>query len=98
MFLGDSGGRPVLWPASKLMGKTGFRDKILSGTDPLPLKGEEKRVGSYGGYIAGSCPETVSAMDLRDVLLESGKTILPFGKSLDPFLFVKNQLGLRLRR
>ena len=49
IMLVDNGGRPWLWsrvPQFEVAKEHGVR--VLAGTDPLPLKGEESRIGSYG--------------------------------------------------
>lgn len=98
LYMGDSGGRPICWPASKLLHLKPFSDRVVSGTDPLALVGEEKRVGSFGGYVAATVSQTMPAASLKDFLTVNDFVVKPFGKSLSPFLFVKNQLALRLRR
>ena len=49
VMLADNGGRPWCWsrvPQFELAAARGMR--IVAGSDPLPLQGEENRVGSYG--------------------------------------------------
>ncbi len=97
LYLGDSGGRPAIWPASKLLQRKPFSDRVVSGTDPLALVGEESRVGCFGGYVAATCSETMPAKSLKNFLSEEDVVVKPFGESLSPFLFMKNQLALRLQ-
>jgi hypothetical protein len=49
LFLGDSSLRPVFWrePHAMVYAKT-LGINILAGSDPLPPKFEERRVGQYG--------------------------------------------------
>lgn len=94
-FLGDNGGRPSIWPPSKLLQSPGFTGRTLSGTDPLPLPGQESRVGSFGGYCNGDYSPKKPATTLKNHLLAPGVEILPFGKPSSPITFVKNQLALR---
>lgn len=98
LYLGDSGGRPSIWPVSKLLQRPGYDNRVLSGTDPLSLTGEERRVGSFGGYLTAECSQTSPAACLKKYLLEDNVDVLSFGKSQNPFLFVKNQVALRLQR
>lgn len=98
LYLGDSGGRPAFWPASKLLQIKAHSDRIVSGTDPLSLVGEDRRVGSFGGYLAAKCSHTTPAARLKELLSAQDVTIKSFGKSLSPYLFIKNQLALRLKR
>jgi hypothetical protein len=97
LYLGDSGGRPLLWPGSKLFQTVFFKDRLVSGTDPLPLAGEELRVGSFGGYLAGSCSMSRPAESLKKLLTDDNPGILPFGRPLNPLVFIKNQVLLRLK-
>ena len=49
IMLGDNGGRPWCWyrvPQFEMAAERGMR--VSAGTDPVPLKGEDRRVGSYG--------------------------------------------------
>lgn len=50
-FLGDNGGRPGVLPSSLLKGYWRNNLPLISGSDPLPIPGEEKRVGSFGVCI-----------------------------------------------
>src|SRR5690606_9685667 len=46
VFLGDNGGRPGLWrfvPQFDVAAENGMR--VLPGTDPLPVPGDEARIG-----------------------------------------------------
>ena len=99
LFVGDSGGRPLFWPTPgsiKLAKKK--KSPILSGTDPLPLIGEERRVGSFGGYIADdqSLDKQQPASSLKALLLDPATDVQPFGRLQNPLLFIKNQFNLRL--
>jgi hypothetical protein len=99
-FLGDSGVRPSVWPLF-----AGFRvlDKrgtvLFSGTDPLPVAGEEKRVGSFGGCLPYERIKNMKApaRELKKFLLQGSCQIVPYGRSQHLCSFVKNQLMLRLQ-
>jgi len=100
ILLGDNGGRPWWWtrvPQFELAAERGMR--ILAGTDPLPLRGEEARVGSYGFRIevdrAGRQPVTDA---LRDALENPRMEVTTIGRRVGAGRFVSNQLGLRLNR
>jgi hypothetical protein len=45
VLVSDSALRPLFWPRPALMTAAG--PQLLAGSDPLPLPGEERRVGSY---------------------------------------------------
>ncbi len=99
LFAGDSGGRPLFWPTpGPIKLAKNKKSPILSGTDPLPLIGEERRVGSFGGSIAGDNSLDIQApgASLKSLLLDPETDVQPFGRLQNPLLFVKNQLNLRL--
>ena len=99
LFVGDSGGRPLFWPTpGPIKLEKEKKSPILSGTDPLPLNGEERRVGSFGGYIAGdqSLDMQQPAASLKALLLDPVTEVQPFGRLQNPLLFIKNQFNLRL--
>lgn len=49
VILADSSMRPALWPMPKVMLE--FSGNIVAGTDPLPLKDEETRVGRLASVL-----------------------------------------------
>ncbi len=95
-FLGDSGGRPSVWPRSTLCNNIKFADHLISGSDPLPLKSEEARAGSFGGFINAECDVSQPVAGLKPLFLNDRTSIAPFGSSMHPISFVKSQLRLRL--
>ncbi len=97
IMLGDSGGRPSVWPCPQLLHEPYAKNRIVSGSDPLPLSGEEKRAGSYGGYIEAECSSVTPAESLRELLLLPGTVINSFGRQLGPISFCLKQMSLRFR-
>lgn len=95
-LLGDNGGRPSIWPRPKIFNKDTVAARILSGSDPLPLVGDEKRAGNFGGIIPQDCPQDRPTEYLREQLKNPKVQISPYGKPCSPLLFVKNQLALRM--
>ena len=98
VFLGDSGGRPTPWRPSRLLYLPSHRRRVVSGTDPLALAGEEKRVGSFGGYLEGICEQGRPAQYLQERMLKKDVNIRSFGRSLNMISFVRNQALLRMQR
>lgn len=94
-FLGDSGGRPFFWPRSSLCSNDSFAERLISGTDPLPISGEEHRVGSFGGMIKAGCDPERPAAALRELLLDKTK-ISGFGTPMGVISFLRNQIGVRM--
>jgi hypothetical protein len=99
IYLGDNGGRPTIWPTPKLFSVAARRGiKILPGSDPLFFEMELGRIGSYGGMMRGECSRAYPAHDFKELLRSQDIEIYPFGKGIKPFLFIKLQIALRLKK
>jgi len=97
VFVGDNGGRPVVWSAPKQFGIAAKKGMgLLPGSDPLPLAGEENRVGSYGAKIPGQVSAETPAADFKKLLQEQRGNIVPFGVRMGLYRFLRLQIGLRL--
>jgi len=99
IMLADNGGRPWCWarvPQFEMAKEQGMR--IVAGTDPLPLKGEETRVGRYGFRIQFDRAEDQSIADaFRGALENPSIPIQILGKRMGLRRFVSSQFRLRLR-
>jgi hypothetical protein len=97
VFLGDNGNRLELGPdpapfaAARRAGRA-----VLPGSDPLPLPGEEARVGAYGFAVDVALDPLRPAAALL-ALLESGAAFTVFGRREPLARFVGNQLALKLK-
>ena len=99
LFVGDNGGRPVFWPRPALFDRAEHRGiRLLSGSDPLPLAGEEKRVATFGAMIDGDLSDALPAAELKSLLCNPGVAITPFGQPAGVLQFLRMQLGLRLQK
>jgi hypothetical protein len=99
LFVGDNGGRPKFWarPAPfDLAARRGIR--LLPGSDPLPLSGEECRVGTYGAMVDGDCSDETPVADLKRLLLDSTRPINHFGQRQSAWQFLRTQLRLRVAK
>lgn len=95
VFLGDNGNRLELGPEPKQLAaarRAGRR--VLPGSDPLPLPGEEVRAGSYGFAIDVPLDPLRPAAALL-ALLRSGAAATPFGRRTPLTRFVGRQLKLK---
>ena len=98
VFLGDNGNRLELGPdpapfaAARSAGRA-----ILPGSDPLPLRGEEARVGAYGFAVDVDLDPLRPAAALL-ALLKSSSAFVVFGRREPLTRFVGNQLALKLKR
>jgi hypothetical protein len=97
VYLGDNGNRLALSPdpqrfaTARRLGRA-----VLPGSDPLPLPGEEARVGAYGLAIDGDLDALRPAAALL-ASLHSGAPFVAFGRRSGVTDFVGKQLKLRLR-
>lgn len=89
IYLGDSRHRPRGWPAPKVFDGR----RILNGSDPLPLLGEETAALSYGHIfeLNVSYPEQTTSEALLGSI-----PINQLGARLDPIRFGVLQTRLRL--
>jgi hypothetical protein len=93
-FLGDNGGRPGFWRQREL-GQA--RGSLLSGSDPLPLAGEERRVGSYGGILRAKIVQSMPIRSLKELLADDSAQVEPYGAPLGALAFATKQIALRMR-
>ena len=97
VFLGDNGNRLELGPDPKhftAARRAGRR--VLPGSDPLPLPGEEARVGAYGFAVDVALDPLRPAAALLAVL-KSAAPFAAFGRRERLTRFVGNQLALQRR-
>lgn len=96
VFVGDNGNRLEACPEPKhLAAARRAGRRVLPGSDPLPLRGEEARVGSYGFAVDAALDPLRPAAALL-ALLASGTAFTPFGSRTPLGRFVSRQLALRL--
>jgi hypothetical protein len=97
LFLGDNSGRPAFWPRPSLfrLGE-GRGIRILPGSDPLPLRREESRVGTFGFVLERPSSITSFVPGLQQALSDGSTEIRPFGRRVGLLRFVANQLRLRM--
>ena len=97
VLLGDNGNRLELGPEPaqfKLARRAGRA--VLPGSDPLPLPGEEARVGAYGFAVDVILDPLRPAAALLEAL-ERGSPYVVFGRREPLTRFVGNQLALKLQ-
>ncbi len=100
MFLGDNSGRPGGWPEPKLFqlgARMGIR--VLPGSDPLPLPGEEKKLGRYGFLLPWGFDPERPAPSLRSTLIAL-ETQPPIGGTREGLMgfFLDTAPGLEFRK
>jgi hypothetical protein len=99
LLLGDNGGRPGVWRDGLLDGFTGRPSRpVLRGTDPLPLPGHWRRVGSYGSVAEVALPAEFPAAALRTALRDPAVELRPYGRQRGIAGFLRDQMRLRMHR
>ena len=96
IFIGDSALRPrvVREPAVfKLASKRGI--KVLSGSDPLPLEGEERRVASIVSSWQSCFDDGQVSESVRQGLLDPKLRLSTYGDRITSFKLVKTLINLR---
>ena len=91
LLLGDNGGRPGWWRESRFAGRI-----VLRGSDPLPIAGDERRIGAFGSVLNGEISRDRPAADLRALIRSLDRLPASFGRCVSPLRFVSNQLRLRM--
>ena len=93
LLLGDNAGRPRGWPAPLLFRQPGV--KVLPGSDPLPLAGEESRLGSFCTlFPVDARPDRLTAQ-IKE-LVTSGPDIRSVGHRVSWLDFLRLQVRLRI--
>jgi hypothetical protein len=96
VLLGDNGNRLELGPdpaefaAARRAGRA-----VLPGSDPLPLRGQEARVGAYG-FASDVVLDPLRPAASLLALLKSASTFVAFGRRQPLGRFVGNQVALKL--
>jgi hypothetical protein len=101
-FLGDTALRPLGWPYPSLMAmgrRLGY--KVMGGSDPLPLPGEERRIGTYGVCVRAMFDPGAPAESVRRMMHYGNAFYTPVGGRLCPMVFawkwLANQKGRKVK-
>lgn len=99
LLLGDNGGRPRAAPAPAAFREAAARgQRVLPGSDPLPLPGQVRRVGSYGLVLPLAPDWQRPAAQVVQALRSLEAQPASFGQRQGWASFVRSQVGLRRRR
>jgi hypothetical protein len=71
---------------------------IIAGSDPLPFKGEEFKVGTYGFSVKGNFDPYKPAKSLIDLLISKNLTVDIFGRRDSVFKFFKRQSKIYIKK
>lgn len=98
IFVGDNSARPKIWPTPNLFRRAKKRGiKILNGSDPLPLSGEERKPGSYFFSLTGDFDLEKPFLSLKNILSSENPQIIFHGKrdSLSSFFNRQSRIYLK---
>ncbi len=99
LFLGDESGRPFFWSTPRHFARGSARGiRNLPGTDPLPFPHEAGRAGSFGFRVDAPLDLARPASALKALLRDPNREIATFGELEGAFAFVRNQIGMQLRK
>lgn len=98
-FLGDSGNRPAFWPQpSQFRQARALGIKNLPGSDPLPVRSDIRRVGSFGFALEGPLDWDRPVHDLKEKLLDPRTAVRPYGERESALRFVRNQVMMQYHK
>ncbi len=81
LWLGDNALRPKVWPLPRLLRRAEARGiPWVPGSDPLPLRGEERRLGSYGFVSQEDFDPGRPVSALRSLLAQPPGSFRPAGR------------------
>ncbi len=99
LFIGDNSARPTFWGTPKLYQYAKSRNyKIINGSDPLPLTGEENKPGSFGFSVEGEFDNHKPAGSITKLLISENVKITFFGKRDSILKFFTRQIKMHLKK
>jgi len=96
LFVSDNSGRPWFWHDPLLARLRAAGRPILRGSDPLPLRAEERRVGGFGCWFRGADHIPAHRLIAR-IRNSAAKDLYPYGPKESLWWFLRNQVLLRLK-
>ncbi len=98
-LISDPALRPSGYPTPGLYDIAAERGiSCIYGTDPLPIAGEEERIGAYATFYGGSFDQTHPSAEMRRVLLTSpASELVRVGRRLGVLGCLRRMGQLRLR-
>lgn len=81
LLFADTFMRPALMPDSRIIRQIRTVQKnLLAGSDPLPMKGEEKILGRYSTLFEGEFDPLNPLFSMQSILLSGFQPFIPLGK------------------
>ena len=98
-FLGDNSGRLAILKVPTQFKVSNENKKLaLRGSDPLPIKSQEKKAGSFGFYFVSDLDISNPFRDVKKMIYNLESEPDNYGKLENIFDFFKNQIMLRLAK
>jgi len=97
LHLGDNGGRPAMWPVVQFKEAAARGTKVISGSDPLPIAGDEKRIGTYASTIDRDLDTASPWKSIASFLADPDVLVKTVGSNLSIPNFLRLQSMLRFR-
>lgn len=98
--LGDNSSRPAFWSPIRafIKAERNQHKKVCPGTDPLPIKGQEQRIGQSGIVLEHLPADIFTSSDILPRALKTGSNQFKsgFDRREHPLRFFLNQLKIRL--
>lgn len=96
-LIGDTPLRHALWMRPRLMREAQSRGiHLIAGSDPLPFRGEEFMIGTYGNAIECAFNPNQPVTSIRQILKDSDCEIRIIGKRNNPFQFAWREVKILL--
>ena len=96
LYIGDNSGRPSILPEPSEFGAAkdlGMR--TLPGSDPLPIKSQYDRAGSFGFYVDDVTDRDGVWAGLNAMLQKGDGVLHHYGSLESPLRFVRNQIAMQ---
>ena len=98
-YLGDNGGRPFfISVAEHFRFAKKKRIRILPGSDPLPFRSEQKRVGSFGLSLEVKIDPAYPAQDIKETIFSNKYNFYPYGSMEKNIRFVSKQIRMQFKK
>jgi len=97
LHLGDNGGRPAMWPVAQFREAAAQGTKVISGSDPLPIAGDDKRIGTYGSAIDRDLDTASPWKSIASFLADPDVRVNTIGSNMSVPKFFRAQSMLRFR-
>jgi hypothetical protein len=98
-FLGDNGGRTWLWPTPHHLRRARREGQaIVSGSDPLPIADELRRIGSFGVVVELVMDWSHPGEHIKSALRNPKVEKTTYGKLDEPVAFLRREMAMQITK